>query len=149
MVSWRERDGSRRRLCPHRLAGSAGLGHNAGGWRRRTSLVAAAELALPAGVAAGWRATHGRPGPSTALLPLAVAAAAIGMQSALTISSGVRGAAGPGARRSGSNGYRPSARRPATHASQQEAQLAVALDDRWARNGEHGSVQRVVHATAN
>jgi hypothetical protein len=40
-------------------------------------------------------------------------------------------------------------RKQLTHASQQEAPLAVALDDRWARNREHGSLQRVVHATAN
>jgi hypothetical protein len=52
-----------------------------------------AELVLVAGVEAGWLATDGRPDASTASLLLALAAATtMGMQSAVTISSGVRGA---------------------------------------------------------
>jgi uncharacterized membrane protein YoaK (UPF0700 family) len=73
-------------------AGGAGLGRGSGGWCRRTSLVAAAELALLAGVAAGWLATGGHPDEGTIPLLLTVAAAAMGVQSAVTISSGVPGA---------------------------------------------------------
>lgn len=74
-------------------AGSAAAGHTAAGWRRRTSLVALVELALLAGVAAGWLASGGRPGANTALLLLVLAAAAMGVQSALTISTGIPAAA--------------------------------------------------------
>ncbi|MFE7772697.1 YoaK family protein [Streptomyces sp. NPDC057445] len=72
--------------------GTAGLGRRGAGWHRRASLVAAAELALLAGVAAGWLATDGRPDARTTSLLLALAAAAMGMQSAITIGSGVQGA---------------------------------------------------------
>jgi uncharacterized membrane protein YoaK (UPF0700 family) len=73
-------------------AGSAGLGRDSSGWGRRTSLVSAVEVALLALVAVGWLATHGRPDAGTTPLLLAVAATAMGMQSAVTISSGLRGA---------------------------------------------------------
>ncbi|GII23360.1 YoaK family protein [Planosporangium mesophilum] len=73
-------------------AGSAGLGHGRVGWHRRTSLIAAIELALLAGVTAGWLATDGRPGGGTAWLLLAVASMAMGVQSVVTVSSGIRGA---------------------------------------------------------
>ncbi|MCX4513887.1 DUF1275 domain-containing protein [Streptomyces sp. NBC_01619] len=73
-------------------AGSAGQARRSAGWYRRTSLLVAAELALLACVAGGWPATGGDPGPYTAALLLAAAAAAMGMQSAITIGSGVRGA---------------------------------------------------------
>ena len=72
-------------------AGSAGVGFRTVGWRRRTSLIAAAELALLGCVAAGWAATGGRPDASITLLLLALATSAMGVQSALTISSGPRG----------------------------------------------------------
>jgi uncharacterized membrane protein YoaK (UPF0700 family) len=74
------------------VGGSAGLGRGPPGWRRRTTLVAAAEALLLAFVAAAWLATGGQPGASVALVLLALAAAAMGVQSALTITLGVRGA---------------------------------------------------------
>jgi uncharacterized membrane protein YoaK (UPF0700 family) len=73
-------------------AGTAGLRRCGAGWRRRTSMVAAIEVVLLAGVAAGWIAAGARPGRITSLLLLGPAAAAMGVQSALTINSGVRGA---------------------------------------------------------
>ncbi|MGP3962010.1 YoaK family protein [Nonomuraea sp. 3N208] len=73
-------------------AGSAGLGRSTGGWRRRACLIAVAELALLACVCAGWLATDGQPNANIAVLLLAPASTAMGVQSALTISSGVPGA---------------------------------------------------------
>jgi uncharacterized membrane protein YoaK (UPF0700 family) len=70
-------------------AASFALGPKDAGWRLRTSLVAAAELALLACVAAGWLAVGGRPGEHARLLLLAMAAAAMGVQSMVTITSGV------------------------------------------------------------
>jgi uncharacterized membrane protein YoaK (UPF0700 family) len=52
----------------------------------------AGEVVLLAGVAAGWAATGGQPGAGTASLLLVLASAAMGVQSTVTISSGVRGA---------------------------------------------------------
>jgi uncharacterized membrane protein YoaK (UPF0700 family) len=72
-------------------AGTVGLRHWGTGWRRPTSMVAMVEVVLLAGLATGWLATGAHPGPSTALVLLALAAAAMGVQSAITISSGVRG----------------------------------------------------------
>ncbi|HYT09358.1 MAG TPA: DUF1275 family protein, partial [Mycobacteriales bacterium] len=62
------------------------------GWRRRTSLIAAVEVVLLTGVAAGWLATGTHPGPGSTPLLLGLAAAAMGVQSAVTVSSGVRDA---------------------------------------------------------
>jgi uncharacterized membrane protein YoaK (UPF0700 family) len=62
------------------------------GWGRRTSMVAAIEVILLAGVAAGWLATGAHPGHITSPLLLGLAAAAMGIQSVVTISSGIRGA---------------------------------------------------------
>jgi uncharacterized membrane protein YoaK (UPF0700 family) len=62
------------------------------GWRPRTSLVVAGEAVLLAGVAAGWWAVGAQPGHGPAPLLAAVAATAMGLQSAVTISAGVRGA---------------------------------------------------------
>ncbi|MCW2643683.1 MAG: hypothetical protein JWP76_5989, partial [Dactylosporangium sp.] len=73
-------------------AGTVSLRRCEAGWRRRTSIVATAEVVLLSGVAAGWLATDAHPGPSSAPLLLGLAAAAMGVQSAVTISSGVRGA---------------------------------------------------------
>ncbi|MGC9665308.1 YoaK family protein [Planosporangium sp. 12N6] len=72
--------------------GTAALGRCGAGWLRRTSVVAAVEVVLLAGVAAGWLATAAHPGRLAAPSLLATAAAAMGVQSALTVSSG-----GPGA----------------------------------------------------
>ncbi|WP_165396409.1 YoaK family protein [Streptomyces sp. F001] len=71
-------------------AGTAILGRRGAGWYRRTSVVAAVEVALLICVAAAWWATEGRPGPGTADALLALAGAAMGVQSAITLSSGVR-----------------------------------------------------------
>jgi len=73
-------------------AGNIAYGSKGSGWRPRTSLVAAAELALLACVAAGWLAAGGQPDRGVTLLLLALAAAAMGVQGVLTINSGVRGA---------------------------------------------------------
>ncbi|MEV4517593.1 DUF1275 family protein [Dactylosporangium sp. NPDC049525] len=64
----------------------------AAGWWRRTTMVAAGETALLAGVAVGWQATGARPGHAATLLLLCAAAAAMGVQSAVTLGSGVAGA---------------------------------------------------------
>jgi uncharacterized membrane protein YoaK (UPF0700 family) len=73
-------------------AGTVALRRAGTGWRRRTSLVLAGEVALLAGVAVAWWATGIQPGSSSAPLLLGPAATAMGIQSAVTLSSGVRGA---------------------------------------------------------
>jgi uncharacterized membrane protein YoaK (UPF0700 family) len=72
-------------------AGSVSLRRCAPGWRRRTSVVAAVEAVLLTGVAAGWLAARAEPGRGTALLLVGSAGAAMGVQSATTITSGVSG----------------------------------------------------------
>jgi uncharacterized membrane protein YoaK (UPF0700 family) len=62
------------------------------GWHRRTGMVAAAEAVLLVGVAAAWLVSASRPGYAGGLALLGAASAASGMQSAVTISSGVRAA---------------------------------------------------------
>ena len=62
------------------------------GWRRQTTRIAGGELVMLALVAAGWLATSGQPDATISWLLLAFAAAAMGVQSAITIGSGVRGA---------------------------------------------------------
>jgi uncharacterized membrane protein YoaK (UPF0700 family) len=62
------------------------------GWHRRTSLVVAGEAILLTAVAVAWPAVGAQPGRTTAPLLLGLAATAMGVQSAVTISSGVRGA---------------------------------------------------------
>lgn len=74
-------------------AGTVALRRCGAGWRWRTNLVAAVEVVLLTGVAAGWVATDAHPECGTAPLLLALAAAAMGVQSVVTISSGVPGAA--------------------------------------------------------
>ncbi|MCW2639505.1 MAG: hypothetical protein JWP76_1811 [Dactylosporangium sp.] len=71
-------------------AGTVSLRRCDAGWRRRTSIVAAVEAVLLTGGAAGWLATDAHPGRSSAPLILALAAAAMGVQSVATISSGAR-----------------------------------------------------------
>jgi uncharacterized membrane protein YoaK (UPF0700 family) len=73
-------------------AGSVGLRSDTTGWRRRTSLLGMVEFALLSGVAAGWLASGGQPDAYLILLLLVLAAAAMGVQSAVTVSTGVRGA---------------------------------------------------------
>jgi uncharacterized membrane protein YoaK (UPF0700 family) len=73
-------------------AGTVALRRAGTGWGRRTDLVLAGELVLLAGVAAGLPTIGGRLGAGTAALLLALAAAAMGAQSAVTLGSGVRGA---------------------------------------------------------
>jgi uncharacterized membrane protein YoaK (UPF0700 family) len=69
--------------------GFAGLRHSEPGWRPHTGRVLAVELLLLAGAAGGWAATGGRPGHADRMVLLVVAAAAMGMQSAVTLVSGV------------------------------------------------------------
>jgi uncharacterized membrane protein YoaK (UPF0700 family) len=73
-------------------AGTVALGRGGGGWRRRTRLVAGAEFLLLTGAAAGWLAGDAHPGHAAAQVLLGAAAMAMGVQSTVTISSGVRGA---------------------------------------------------------
>ncbi len=68
------------------------LGSGGPGWRRRTSMVAGAEVVLLLAVAYGWLATAAHPGRIVALPLLGLAAAAMGVQSAVTLGTGVRGA---------------------------------------------------------
>jgi uncharacterized membrane protein YoaK (UPF0700 family) len=72
--------------------GSSALRRSTPGWGRACNVVAAVEVALLAGVAAGWLAAHGHPRSTAARLLLGLAAAAMGVQSAVTISSGLRDA---------------------------------------------------------
>jgi uncharacterized membrane protein YoaK (UPF0700 family) len=73
-------------------AGTAALRRCAAGWRRRTTLLLTVEVVLLIGLVAGWLATDARPVGSASPLLLGLAAAAMGIQSAVTIASGVRGA---------------------------------------------------------
>jgi uncharacterized membrane protein YoaK (UPF0700 family) len=73
-------------------AGTVALRRAGTGWRRRTSLVLAGEVVLLTCVAAAWPATGIQPGRGTAPLLLGLAATAMGVQSAVTLGSGVRGA---------------------------------------------------------
>jgi uncharacterized membrane protein YoaK (UPF0700 family) len=73
-------------------AGTVALRRGGTGWHRRTSLVVAGEATLLAGVAAAWPRVGVQLGRGTAPLLLGLAATAMGVQSAVTISSGVRGA---------------------------------------------------------
>jgi uncharacterized membrane protein YoaK (UPF0700 family) len=73
-------------------AGAVALRSGGAGWRRRATRVLAVEAVLLAGVAAGWWATGARPGHTGAPVLLGLASSATGMQSAVTISVGVRGA---------------------------------------------------------
>lgn len=62
------------------------------GWTRRTTLVGLAEFVMIALVAVLWRATAARVGSSAAYAMLGLAAASMGLQSAATVTSGLRGA---------------------------------------------------------
>jgi uncharacterized membrane protein YoaK (UPF0700 family) len=59
------------------------------GWRLRTCVVASVELLLLVGVLVGWLITNSLPGTGQAILLLALAAVAMGLQSAVTLSTGV------------------------------------------------------------
>jgi uncharacterized membrane protein YoaK (UPF0700 family) len=73
-------------------AGTVALRRAGTGWCRRTSLVLAGEVVLLTCVAASWPAVGVQLGSGTTTFLLALAAAAMGIQSAVTISSGVSGA---------------------------------------------------------
>lgn len=73
-------------------AGSLVIGSREGPWSRRSSALTVLELALLVGVLAGWRAVGGRPSAAAALLLLGASATAMGVQSVVTMSSGVRAA---------------------------------------------------------
>ncbi|MFC3505261.1 YoaK family protein [Micromonospora krabiensis] len=62
------------------------------GWRRRTGMVVAAQSLLLVAVAAGWWGSDGAPGRAESLALLGGASAASGIQSAVTVSIGLRGA---------------------------------------------------------
>jgi uncharacterized membrane protein YoaK (UPF0700 family) len=68
------------------------LGRAGPGWDRRTGVAATAEAVLLIGVAAGWHATAARPGYAAGLALLGASSAASGIQSVVTINSGIRGA---------------------------------------------------------
>src|SRR5882762_8647812 len=55
------------------------------GWRLRTCVVASVELLLLVGVLVGWQFTSGYPRTGQAILLLALAAVAMGLQSAATL----------------------------------------------------------------
>jgi len=63
------------------------------GWTGRTTLVTSAEFLLIVVVAAAWWASHGRPGVAGVDALLGLAAIAMGLQSAATVTSGLPGAA--------------------------------------------------------
>ncbi|WP_018221475.1 YoaK family protein [Salinispora pacifica] len=69
--------------------GTLPLRHAELGWRSRTHLVMVVQVLLLVGVAGGWWATGGRPGFVASLTLLFAAATASGIQSVVTISSGI------------------------------------------------------------
>jgi uncharacterized membrane protein YoaK (UPF0700 family) len=73
--------------------GAAALRRVPQGWTSRTTLVTAAEFVVLAAVAAIWRATFGHAGEAAKELMLGLASLAMGLQSASTVTSGLRGAA--------------------------------------------------------
>lgn len=72
--------------------GSVPLRGVAVGWRRRSTGLAVVEAVLLCAVAVGWLTAGADPGYVGTLLLLGAAATATGIQSVLTISSGIRGA---------------------------------------------------------
>jgi uncharacterized membrane protein YoaK (UPF0700 family) len=72
--------------------GTVALRGSKPGWRLRTSVVASFELFLLVGVLVGWLLTDGSPGTGQAIALLVLAAAAMGVQSAVTLSTGVHDA---------------------------------------------------------
>lgn len=72
--------------------GTVGLRHVDSGWQRRTTAMAMGETVLLACVAFAWLVTGGHPDAGIAPLILALSGTAMGMQSAITISSRVPGA---------------------------------------------------------
>lgn len=73
-------------------AGTAALGGHRRGRRSRSALAVAGELALLVCLSAAWQAYGGRPGRVAADVLLATGGAAMGVQSAVTLATGVRGA---------------------------------------------------------
>jgi uncharacterized membrane protein YoaK (UPF0700 family) len=72
-------------------AATVGLRGRRPGWYARTSVLAMSEVALIAGVVVGWLTTGGQPGGLATGVMLALAGGAMGVQSALTLSTGLRG----------------------------------------------------------
>lgn len=72
--------------------GTLGLRRASPGWDRRTKVVATVEAVLLIGVAAGWQGTEARPGHAAGLALLGAASAGSGIQSVVTINSGIRDA---------------------------------------------------------
>ena len=73
-------------------AGTVPLRRAAPGWGRRTAAVAAVEGLLLLGVAAGWLGAGAHPGYGGRLALLGTASVASGVQTAVTVSAGLRGA---------------------------------------------------------
>jgi uncharacterized membrane protein YoaK (UPF0700 family) len=69
--------------------GAVGLRHSEPGWRRRTGRVLVVEVLLLCGVVGGWLATDGHPGQAAALWILGTAATSMGVQSTVTLASGL------------------------------------------------------------
>ena len=72
--------------------GTVALRGSLPGWRLRTCAVASFELLLLVGVLVGWLITDGSPGTGQAIALLVLAATAMGVQSAVTLSTGVHDA---------------------------------------------------------
>jgi uncharacterized membrane protein YoaK (UPF0700 family) len=72
--------------------GTVALRGSLPGWRLRTCAVASLELLLLVGVLVGWLITDGSPGTGQAIALLVLAATAMGVQSAVTLSTGVHDA---------------------------------------------------------
>ncbi|NMO54639.1 DUF1275 domain-containing protein [Actinoplanes sp. TBRC 11911] len=70
-------------------AGAVGLRRSDPGWGRRTGRVLVVELLLVCAVVAGWLVADGRPGSTAAWWLLGVAAASMGVQSVVTLASGL------------------------------------------------------------
>jgi len=74
-------------------AGAIRLRDQSAGWSVLTTLVVLAEFVLIGAVTVGWRLASANPGRSGAALLLGLAAAAMGLQSSATVTSGISGAA--------------------------------------------------------
>ncbi|MFI7612156.1 DUF1275 family protein [Nonomuraea terrae] len=66
-----------------------GRPHRGSGWGRRAGAVAAGECLLLAGVAVTWAVTGGRPGEDVVVVLLVLSSLAMGVQSALSLGSGM------------------------------------------------------------
>ena len=79
-------------MPPGVAIGTVALRGSQSGWRLRTCVVASFELFLLVGVLVGWQIIDGSPSTGQGIALLALAATAMGVQSAVTLRTGVHDA---------------------------------------------------------